>query len=93
VNRHIQDVGTVTTEHAGVRLQNVGYDLTMTAAEATELAHALSAAAGKDTQENSMNRAELVSKVREAIAAVGWDAADPDLYAMAEAAVDVFLTT
>jgi hypothetical protein len=32
-------------------------------------------------------RAELVGKVREAIAAVGWDAG-PDLYAMAEAAID-----
>jgi hypothetical protein len=33
-------------------------------------------------------RVELLAKVREAIAAVGFDPADPDLYGMAEAAVD-----
>jgi hypothetical protein len=37
---------------------------------------------------DTQTRAELVAKVREAIAAVGLDPADPDLYAMAEATVD-----
>lgn len=48
---HVQDIGTVTVgtpapdgSH-GVRLQNVGYDLEMTAGEARALARALVAAA------------------------------------------------
>lgn len=46
---HIQDIATITTTDIGVRIQNIGYDLTITDQEARKLADALNEATGKNT--------------------------------------------